>query len=65
MKALEMDKRIPTGVFFENNTIPSFPRRLNEHVKDYLTAPPALQSVEKNGKSLVDPANSFVDKILQ
>ena len=65
VKALEMDKKIPTGVFYENNTIPSFPRRLNEHVKDYLSSPPALQSVQKNGKSLVDLANSFADKILQ
>lgn len=65
-KALEMDERIPTGVFFENNTIPSFPKRINEYVKDYLTVPPALQvTADSNGNPTVNPNETFADKILQ
>ncbi len=65
MKSTEMEKRIPTGIFFENKTVPSFTKRLNENVKDYLKVPPALQVVSNNGKPTVNPVTTFADKILQ
>ncbi len=63
LKGLEMDDRIPTGIFFENRTVPSFPKRIAENNKNYLTNPPALQLVSnRDGNSVVDPMKTFQDK---
>ncbi len=63
LKGLETDEKIPTGIFFENRTSPSFPKRIAEQNKYYLTNPPALQLVSnKDGKSVVDPMKTFADK---
>lgn len=65
-KALEIDERIPTGILFENNTVPSFPKRINEYVKDYLAFPPASQvTATSEGKTTVNPMETFADKVLQ
>ncbi len=64
IKALEWDEKIPTGIFIENRTIPSFPKRLNEYIPNYLTNPPAVQIVsDSKGYTIVDPAKTFADKI--
>lgn len=65
-RAHEMDERIPTGIFYENNTIPSFPKRINEYVRDYLEVPPASQvTATPDGKTIVDPMKTFAEKVLQ
>ncbi|MCL4334523.1 MAG: 2-oxoacid:ferredoxin oxidoreductase subunit beta [Candidatus Thermoplasmatota archaeon] len=64
-KGMEWDDRIPTGIFFENRTVPSFPKRISEHSKSYLENPPALQVVsDEHGKSIVDPMKTFADRIV-
>ena len=65
MKSLEMEKRIPTGIFYENNTIPSFTKRINEQVKGYLENPPALQVVSGSGVPKMNVEQTFRDKVLQ
>lgn len=63
LKALETDTRIPTGIFFENRISPSFPKRIAEQNKYYLTNPPSMQLVShKDGSSVVDPMKTFADK---
>lgn len=63
LKGLESDTRIPTGIFFENRTSPSFPKRIAEQNKYYLSNPPALQLVShKDGSTIVDPMQTFSDK---
>ncbi|MCL5800492.1 MAG: thiamine pyrophosphate-dependent enzyme [Candidatus Thermoplasmatota archaeon] len=64
-RALEWDEKIPTGIFIENRTIPSFTKRLNEYIPNYLTSPPATQSIsDSKGYTIVDPARTFADKIV-
>lgn len=63
LKGLENGEKIPTGIFFENRTSPSFPKRINAQNKFYLTNPPSMQLVSnKEGKSVVDPMKTFADK---
>lgn len=65
LKGLESGDKIPTGIFFENRTVPSFPKRITEYNKNYIKNPPALQLVsDKKGKSLVDPMKTFADKLI-
>lgn len=65
LKGLETGEKIPTGVFFENRTVPSFPRRIAEYNSKYLTNPPALQLVSnKDGSTVVDPMKTFADKLI-
>ncbi|HLH86800.1 MAG TPA: 2-oxoacid:ferredoxin oxidoreductase subunit beta [Thermoplasmataceae archaeon] len=64
-KGLEWGDRIPTGIFYENRTIPSFTKRLNEFVPNYFKNPPAEQIVTgSNGYTPIDPYRTFADKII-
>ena len=62
-KSMEWGDHIPIGIFYENNTIPSYPNRLAGIVPDYLKYPPALQDVsDKEGYTIVDPIKTFAEK---
>ncbi|MCL5782983.1 MAG: 2-oxoacid:ferredoxin oxidoreductase subunit beta [Candidatus Thermoplasmatota archaeon] len=64
-KGLEWGDRIPTGIFYDNRTIPSFTKRLNEYVPGYLSNPPATQLISgSDGYTPVDPYKTFEDKII-
>lgn len=64
-RGLEWGDRIPTGIFYENRTIPSFPKRISENVPNYLINPPSDQVIADNkGYSVVDPVRTFADKII-
>ncbi len=58
--------RIPTGIFYDNRTIPPFTKRLNEFVPNYLEVPPAKQRIlDAEGYTPpVDPDLTFADKII-
>lgn len=65
-KGREWGDRIPTGVFYENKTIPSFPKRINGIVPDYLDYPPSSQIVSSaEGYTIIDPVATFKDKLIQ
>ncbi|MFG1519040.1 MAG: 2-oxoacid:ferredoxin oxidoreductase subunit beta [Thermoplasmataceae archaeon] len=65
-KAGEWEDRIPTGIFYENNTIPSFPKRINEYVPRYLENPPSDQKIsDSDGYTIVDPMKTFSEKIVE
>ncbi|MGC8505945.1 MAG: 2-oxoacid:ferredoxin oxidoreductase subunit beta [Thermoplasmata archaeon] len=65
-KAGEWEDKIPTGIFYENNNIPSFPKRINEYVPRYLENPPSDQKIsDKEGYTLVDPMKTFSEKIVE
>lgn len=64
-KGLEWGDRIPTGVFFENRTVPSFPKRINKNLPDYYSNPPPEQMIAgPDGYTLVDPVKTFEDKVI-
>ncbi len=63
VRALEFGERIPTGIFFENRTMPGLPRRISEYVSGYMENPPATQVVSlDDGTTVVDPVETFRDK---
>ncbi|EQB72857.1 MAG: hypothetical protein AMDU1_APLC00001G0037 [Thermoplasmatales archaeon A-plasma] len=64
-KGMEWGDRIPTGVFYDNRAVPSFTKRLNEFVPNYLDYPPSQQIVTgKDGYTPVDPYGTFAEKLI-
>src|SRR5204863_509627 len=54
-KALEWGDRIPIGVFFKNEHVPTFEERILQRVSTYMDNPPALQSIAgPNGEPRTD-----------
>lgn len=54
-KALELAKqtdRLPLGIFYQNELIPTYGARLEQNISNYFEMPPAKQKIEKNGKSV-------------
>jgi len=65
-KALEWGDRIPTGVFYDDQTLAPFTKRINHIVPSYLENPPAVQVVStSDGYTVVDPMKTFADKIIK
>ncbi|ABW01620.1 2-oxoacid:ferredoxin oxidoreductase subunit beta [Caldivirga maquilingensis] len=65
VKAIEkarepMDEKIPIGVFYQNELVPTYTDRLASRISNYLELPPAKQVIEKDGESL-----TLIDKILE
>jgi 2-oxoglutarate ferredoxin oxidoreductase subunit beta len=54
-KALEWGDRIPIGVFFRNEHVPTFEERITQRVPTYMDQPPALQPIAgPNGEPVTD-----------
>ncbi len=53
-KSKEWGDRIPIGVFYQNETIPTYEDRISKRIPEYLQDPPAKQVFHKNGQSGVD-----------
>src|SRR2546430_13452785 len=54
-KALEWGDRIPIGVFFKSEHVPTFEERIMQRVPTYMDSPPALQSIAgPNGEPRTD-----------
>lgn len=64
-KGLEWGDKIPTGIFYDNRTIPNFSKRFNEFVPGYHSNPPATQVVVgADGYTPIDVEKTFKDKII-
>ena len=48
MKSLEWDTKIPTGIFYKNELITPYTRRLTDKIPNYVENPSALQNISKN-----------------
>ncbi|MCS7136907.1 MAG: 2-oxoacid:ferredoxin oxidoreductase subunit beta, partial [Candidatus Caldarchaeum sp.] len=60
-KSFEWGDRIPVGVFYRNNFIPSYEDRITENIKDYYSNPPAKQAIASaDGRTIVS-----IDDILK
>lgn len=44
-KAMEWGDRIPIGIFYKNEFVPTYEERISEHIPNYLKAPPALSPI--------------------
>ncbi|MEM3851377.1 MAG: 2-oxoacid:ferredoxin oxidoreductase subunit beta [Methanomassiliicoccales archaeon] len=61
-KAFEWGDRIPIGVFYSNQEIPTYEERLMERLPKYMASPPGTQKVSREGRPLVD-LKPFMDEL--
>jgi 2-oxoglutarate ferredoxin oxidoreductase subunit beta len=54
IKSLEWDTKIPTGIFYKNEIISQYDRRIMDKIPNYLENPPAGQSISANGRPTTD-----------
>lgn len=51
-KSYEWEEKIPTGIFYQDETIVTYEERLKGNIPNYLDYVPARQNIESSGKSL-------------
>ncbi|MGC8597485.1 MAG: 2-oxoacid:ferredoxin oxidoreductase subunit beta [Thermocladium sp.] len=49
LKVREWGDKIPIGIFYQNEMVPTYEARIEERVPTYLKNPPAKQEIDKNG----------------
>jgi len=57
VKSLEWDSKIPTGIFYKNELITPFTRRLTDKIPNYLENPSSSQKISQHGKSITNISN--------
>ena len=53
-KSLEWGDKIPTGVFYKNELITPYTKRIIDKIPNYLENSAAKQKISKNGKPITD-----------
>ena len=59
-RSYEWEEKIPIGVFYQNELVPTFEERLKENIPDYDINYPAIQKIEEQGE-----ANTVYEKLLK
>jgi 2-oxoglutarate ferredoxin oxidoreductase subunit beta len=54
IRSLEWDTKIPVGIFYKNEIISQYDRRIMDKIPNYLENPPASQVISDKGKGLTD-----------
>ena len=54
IKSLDWGEKIPTGVFYKNETISTFSQRVMDHTPNYAENPPARQKISEDGVPTAD-----------
>ena len=54
IRSLEWDTKIPVGVFYKNEIISQYDRRIMDKIPNYLENPPAGQVISEKGKAITD-----------
>ena len=49
VKSLEWDTKIPTGIFYKNELITPYTRRLIDKIPNYVENPSSLQKISRDG----------------
>ena len=61
-KSREWGDRIPVGVFYQNELLPTYEDRISQRLTDYRINPPAKQTISTDtGQSIVNLAKMFED----
>jgi 2-oxoglutarate ferredoxin oxidoreductase subunit beta len=53
-KANEWGSRIPVGVFYQNERIPTYQERIGSRIEHYASKPPAKQPIDRDGRPAAD-----------
>ncbi len=65
-KSREWGDKIPIGVFYQNETVPTYQERILGRNPDYVKQPPAKQQINRtDGKSIVDIAGISRDLLFE
>jgi 2-oxoglutarate ferredoxin oxidoreductase subunit beta len=62
-KAQEWGDRIPMGVFYQNELIPTFDERISKRIPTYLTNPPAKQLISDASGSPVTSVRKMLTEL--
>jgi len=62
-KSYEKGNKIPIGIFYRNPNVPTFDERLKERIPSYLQSPPAAQTIDKSGKTVI--SQELFEKIFE
>lgn len=54
IKSLEWDSKIPTGVFYRNDHLPTYTSRVTDRIPNYRKNPPARQVISSDGTATSD-----------
>nr|WP_216604131.1 2-oxoacid:ferredoxin oxidoreductase subunit beta [Acidianus sp. RZ1] len=54
IKAMEWGEKIPVGIFYEDESVPTYEDRLVQNIPNYIDYYPAKQDIQVNGKSATD-----------
>jgi 2-oxoglutarate ferredoxin oxidoreductase subunit beta len=61
-KSREWGDRIPVGVFYQNELVPTYEDRIGQRISDYRTKPPAKQTISTDkGRSIINLGKMFED----
>lgn len=54
IKSLEWGTKIPVGIFYKNEIISPYDRRIRDRISNYLENPPAKQTISEKGRAITD-----------
>jgi 2-oxoglutarate ferredoxin oxidoreductase subunit beta len=54
IRSLEWDTKIPVGIFYKNEIISQYDRRIMDKIPNYLENPPSSQVITDNGRAITD-----------
>lgn len=65
-KSLEWEQKIPLGIFYQNEFVPSYEERINNNIPTYFTDPPATSKIcDGNGLPLARMDKIFSDRLIR
>ena len=62
-KSLEWSAKIPTGIFYKNELVTPYTKRITDKIPNYRENPAAKQKISKDGKPTTD-ISEFLDSML-
>ena len=62
-RSVEWGDRIPIGVFYNNEEIPTYEERMLQRMPEYMDVPPAKQRISDSGKKPIADITPFMDEL--
>ncbi|MGI0023424.1 MAG: 2-oxoacid:ferredoxin oxidoreductase subunit beta, partial [Nitrososphaeraceae archaeon] len=59
----EWGDKIPIGIFYQNELVPTYHQRIAENNKEYLASPPSRQEISDNDKKPIARIDRILDKL--
>ena len=59
----EWGDKIPIGIFYQNELVPTYHQRIAENNKEYLASPPSHQEISNNENKPIARIDRILDKL--